>query len=139
MVNGRTPFYLTLLAAALFVGAIWILQPYSVVSPWSAYTKPARRYLQAAMRQDSVALAEQSGSAEPIAWALAAARTYPDSLAIWAREAEGSTGGRRGDTADVLLSTRTEVCSDHPIWLRFVGSGEEARVLQASSACFEAR
>lgn len=139
MVNGRMPLYLTLLAAALFIAALRIFQPYSVSSPWRVYTEPAKRYLQAAVRQDSVALARQSGATAPVLWALAAARAQPESLAAWARDAEAWTGGRRGDTADVLLAIPTEVCSKHPIWLRFVGTGESTRVLHASSACFAPR
>jgi hypothetical protein len=138
-VNGKTPLYLTLLGAVLLGAGLAILQPYSVVSPWSAYTKPAQRFLQAAVRRDSLALTRQSASAAPVVWALAAARTHPDSLAVWARNARASTGGRWGDTVDVLLSTSTEVCDEHPIWIRFVGSGDNARVLRASSACFEPR
>ncbi len=139
MVNGRMPAYLTLLAAVLCAAALWILQPYSVKSPWRSYTKPAQRFLVAAMRRDSLALSRQSGSIAPVVWALAAARTQPESLMVWARDAKAWTGQRRGDTADVLLSTASDVCSRHPIWLRFVGSGDEARVLRASSACFDSR
>jgi hypothetical protein len=139
MVNGRMPIYLTLLAAVLCVAALWILQPYTVRSPWDAYTKPAQRFLHAALRRDSLALSRQSGSIAPVVWALRAARTQPESLMVWARGAEAWTGKRRGDTADVLLSTTTDVCSRHPIWLRFVGSGDEVKVLRASSACFESR
>jgi hypothetical protein len=139
MVNGRMPAYLTLVAVALCAAALWLLQPYSVRSPWEVYTKPAQRFLLAAMRRDSLALSRQSGSIAPVVWALAAARTHPESLSVWARDAEASMGTRRGDTADVLLSTATDVCSRHPIWLRFVGSGDEARVLRASSACFDSR
>jgi hypothetical protein len=139
MVNGKMPLYLTLVATALFIAALRILEPYSVASPWHAYTEPAKRYLQAAVRQDSIALARQSGSTAPVLWALAAARAQPESLAAWARDAEAWTGGRRGDTADVLLAIPSEVCSKHPIWLRFVGSGKKARVLQATSACFASR
>jgi hypothetical protein len=137
--NGKMPLYLTLLGAALLITGLAVLQPYSVTPRWSAYTKPAQRFLQAALRGDSIALARQSESEGPVLWALDAARLYPDSLAVWARRGEAWTGGRRGDTADVLLSTPTPVCSEHPIWLRFVGSGEDARVLRASSACFEVR
>jgi hypothetical protein len=137
--NGRTPLYLTLLGVALLVAGLVIFQPYSVVSPWSVYTKPAQRFLQAAVRRDSLALTRQSASTAPVVWALTAARTHPDSLAVWARNARASSGGRWGDTADVLLSTSTEVCDEHPIWIRFVGSGDNARVLRASSACFEPR
>jgi hypothetical protein len=134
--NGKTPLYLTLLGAALLILVVLIFQPYSVTSPWSVYTPPAQRYLQAAMRRDSLALAQQSISAAPVRWALRAARLYPDSLAVWAREGEVWTGGRWADTAEVLLSTPTEVCSKHPIWLRFVGTGAHAKVLRAWSACF---
>lgn len=139
MVNGRMPLYLTLLAGALFALALAILQPYSVSSHWRAYTKPAQRYLRAALKQDSLALVRQSSSQAPVAWALNAARMHPESLAVWARLAEAWTGGRRGDTIDVLLHTNSEVCSQHPIWLSFVGTGDEVRVLQTSSTCFEAR
>jgi hypothetical protein len=139
MVNGKMPFYLTLLAGTLLVLALAILQPYSVSSPWRVYTKPAQRYLQAAVRLDSIALTRQSGSAAPVVWALHAARTHPESLAVWASDAEAWSGGRRGDTVDVVLQTPTEVCSRHPIWLSFVGVGDNARVLHASSACFEAK
>jgi hypothetical protein len=137
--NGRTPLYLTLLGAALLVTGMVVLQPYSVTSPWGVYSRPAQRFLQAALRGDSVALARQSGSVEPVIWALAAARRHPDSLAAWARDAEAWTGGRWGDTAEVALQTSAPVCRDHPIWIRFVGSGDNARVLRVSSTCFEPR
>jgi len=137
--NGKTPLYLTLLAAAMFVTAVLIFQPYSVRSPWSVYTGPAQRYLQAALRRDSLALVEQSTSSAPVEWGLRAARMYPESLAVWAREAQVWTGGRWADTAEVLLSTSSDVCSRHPIWLRFVGTGDRAKVLRAWSACFESR
>ncbi len=139
MVNGRMPLYLTLLAGALFAMALAILQPYSVASHWRAYTKPAQRYLQAALKQDSLALVKQSSSDAPVSWALHAARMHPESLAVWARFAQASTGGRRGDTMDVLLEANSDVCRDHPIWISFVGTGDDVKVLDASSACFEAR
>ena len=135
MVNGKMPLYLTLLAWVLCVAALWILQPYSVRSPWDAYTKPAKRFLQAALKRDSAALSRQSGSLAPVVWALEAARSRPESLMAVARDAEAWTGQRRGDTADVLLSA--EACSRHPIWIRFVGAGDRMKVLRASSACFE--
>src|SRR6266511_4708630 len=49
MVNGKMPLYLTLLAGVLCVVALWILQPYTVRSPWDVYTKPAHRFLEAAL------------------------------------------------------------------------------------------
>ncbi|MFL5496057.1 MAG: hypothetical protein ACJ8DC_16860 [Gemmatimonadales bacterium] len=137
MVNGRMPLFLTLLAGAVCVATLWLLQPYSVTSPWDVYTRPAQRFLAAALKRDSAALSRQSGSIAPVVWALQAARIRPESLKAVARDAEAWTGQRRGDTADVLLSA--EVCSRHPVWLRFVGSGAGMKVLRASSACFESR
>jgi hypothetical protein len=137
MVNGKMPLYLTLLAGVLCAVALWILQPYTVRSPWDAYTGPAQRFLAAALRRDSLALSRLSGSVAPVVWALEAARARPESLMAVARDAEAWTGQRRGDTADVLLST--EACSRHPIWLRFVGSGDQVKVLRASSTCLESR
>jgi hypothetical protein len=135
--NGKVPLYLTLAAAIVLVAALTILQPYSVTPRWSVYTRPAQRFLQAALREDSVALARQTASASTVAWALHAARRYPDSLAVWAREAEAWSGAKWGDTAEVVLQTDTDVCSKSPIWIRFAGSGEDAIVLQAASTCFE--
>lgn len=136
-VNGKMPLYLTLAGAMLLVAALVFLQPYSVTSPWSVYTRPAQRFLQAALRQDSVALAGLSASSDPVVWALRAARVHRESLAVWARGAEAWTGAKWGDTAEVLLQTPTDVCSKDPIWIRFAGTGINAIVLRASSTCFE--
>jgi hypothetical protein len=137
MVNGRTPLYLTLLAGALFVAVILTFQPYSADWPGGGYAKPAKRYIRAAIRQDSAGLARLSASATPVVWALNAARSHPDSLALWARRTEARTGYRQGDTTEVFLYPIGEVCSEAPIVLRFLGSGSEARVLRASSACLD--
>jgi len=139
MVNGKTPLYLTLLAAALFVAAILSLQPYSADWPGTAYARPARRYIHAAIHQDSVGLVRLSASAAPVVWALEAARTRPESLALWARRPRAWTGERRGDTAEVFLYNASEGCGNAPIVLRFVGAGDTARVLQARSACLDPR
>jgi len=137
MVNGKAPLYLTVVAAVLLGAAILLIQPYSADFPGTAYAKPARRYLQAAISQDSVRLSRLSASAAPVAWALEAARTHPDSLAAWAGRTQAWTGVRRGDTTDVLVYPAGEPCSQEPIVLRFVGTGDDARVLNASSACFD--
>jgi hypothetical protein len=137
MVNGKTPLYLTVLAAVLLGSAVLLLQPYSADFPGTAYAKPVRRYLQAAIRQDSVSLSRLSASAAPVAWALDAARIRPDSLAAWAGRTSARTGVRRGDTTDVLVFPDGEPCSHAPIVLRFVGTGDDARVAKASSACFD--
>jgi hypothetical protein len=134
--NGRAPLCLTLVAAILLVMALMVLQPYSVTPRWRVYTGPAQRFLRAALREDSVALARQSASASPVAWALRAARRHPQSLAVWAREADAWSGAKWGDTAEVVFRTQSDVCSRSPIWIRFAGSGNDALVLQVSSACF---
>jgi hypothetical protein len=138
--NDKTPLLISLIAAAILATALLVFQPYSLrsgsPSPWQAYTRPAQQYLTAALKNDSLELVEQSASMAPVVWSLAAARRFPESLAVWAREAKVWTGFRRGDTAEVLLQTETDVCSEHPIWLRFVGKGDQVKVVEAGSGCF---
>ena len=135
--NGKAPLYLTVVGAVLLGGAIFLIQPYSADFPGTAWAKPARRYLHAAISQDSVSLSRLSASGAPVAWALEAARTHPDSLAAWAGRPEAWTGVRRGDTTYVLVFPDGEPCSNAPIVLQFVGAGDDARVSKASSACFD--
>jgi hypothetical protein len=135
MANGRIPLYLTLLVMALLTAALLTFQPYSADWPGTGYTKPARRYIRAAIRQDSVGLVGLSVSLSPVAWALDAARAHPDTLALWGRRIQAWTGERRGDTAEVFVYPLGDTCGEAPIVLRFLGSGSNARVLGASSAC----
>lgn len=137
MANSRMPLYLTLMAAVLSVVGLLTLQPYSADWPPSPYAKPARRYIQAALHQDSLELARLSTSALPIRWALNAAREHPDSLASWANHIEARLGQRRGDTVEMFVYPGREPCEQVPIALRFVGSGKSIRVVGASSACLE--
>jgi hypothetical protein len=135
MVNGKTPLYLTVAAAVLFGAAVLLLQPYSADFPGTAYAKPARRFLRAAIRQDSLALNRVSASAAAVGWALQVGRTHPDSLAAWAGHTQTFIAERHADTAEVLVYPAGEPCSQVPIVLRFVGTGSHARVVHASSAC----
>jgi hypothetical protein len=135
MANGKQPLLLTILAAGVFIAAVVILQPYSADRPGRAYTKPAQRYIRAALRQDSVRLARLSVSTTPVVWALDAARTHPESLALWDGRTQALTGARSGDTTQVFLYPSGQACSNAPIVFRFVGSGTDARVLSASSSC----
>lgn len=137
MIKGKEPLFLTILAAGLFIAALFALQPYSADWPGRAYAKPAQRYIRAALRQDSVRLARLSASDTPVVWALDVARTHPESLALWAGRTRAWTGVRSGDTTEVLLYPQGEVCSKAPIVFRFVGSGSDARVLSASSSCLD--
>jgi hypothetical protein len=137
MVQGKEPLLLTILAAGLFAAALFALQPYSADWPGRAYAKPARGYIRAAIRQDSMRLARQSATDVPVLWALNAARTQPESLALWAGRTSAWTGARSGDTTEVLLYPQGELCSTAPIVFRFVGSGSEAKVLSARSACLD--
>jgi hypothetical protein len=116
-----------------------ILQPYSADWPGRAYKKPAQRYVQAALRQDSVALARLSAGFAPVAWALDAARKRPRALALWAQHTQAWTGERRGDTTNVFLYPSSEVCEEAPMVFRFVGTGSGARVLRVSSECLDAK
>lgn len=135
MANGRIPLYLTLLVMAVLAAALLTFQPYSADWPGTGYTKPARRYIRAAIRQDSAGLVGLSVSLSPVAWALDAARAHPDTLALWGRRIQAWTGERRGDTAEVFVYPLGDVCGEAPIVFRFLGSGSNARVLGASSAC----
>jgi len=137
MVNGRTPLYVTLLAAALLAAVVLSFQPYSADWPGRVYTKPAQRYIRAAMHQDSAGLLRLSTSVSPVLWALEAARAHPDTLALWGRRVQAWIGERRGDTAAVFVYPAGEVCGEAPIVFRFVGSGSKARVFRASSACLD--
>ena len=137
MVDGKTPLFLTILAAILFVAALLTLQPYSADLLGREYIKPARQYVRAALRQDSVRLARLSVSNAPVIWALDAARMHRDSLLSWAHGTHARTGVRSGDTTAVFLYPQGELCSKAPIVFRFVGSGSDARVLSASSSCLD--
>jgi len=132
-VNGKTPIYLTALAAAIMAVTVLLVQPYSVRSPWTAYSRPARRYLRSALEGDSVALVRQSAGGGSVVWALSVARRHADSLAVWSKEAEAWAGIRHADTAEVFVATPQSACS---LVFRFVGPVSDARVERASGTCF---
>ena len=134
--NGKTPYALALVGAALLLGALLILQPYSVTSPWGGYTEPARRFLSAAVQHDTLDLHRQSLGAPAVQWAIAAARSHPESLAHWAQYAEAWAGNRPGDTIEVFVATPSSSCD---LVLEFVGPVGTAKIDRASSACFEGR
>jgi hypothetical protein len=137
--NGRARLYLMLLAAGLLAAVLLTFQPYSADWPGTDYAGPARRYIRAAIRQDSTQLLSLSASVSPVRWALGAAREHPDTLALWGRVVGAWTGERWGDTVEVFVFPPGEECSDAPIVLRFVGAGNQARVARASSECLGLR
>jgi hypothetical protein len=139
MVNGKTPLYLTVMAMGSIGAAVAILQPYTADFPGTAYAQPARRYLRAAIDRDSAGLDRISASAGAVEWGLHVARAHPDSLAAWGGRTHTYVTARRADTAEVLVYPDREPCSEVPIVLRFIGSGSDARVVQASSACLAFR
>lgn len=138
MVNGKTPFYLILVALVLLVATVLVVQPYSADFPGTEYAEPARQYLRAALRQDAGDLRGIAASPAAVEWALQVARSHPDSLAAWAGRTHTYVTARRGDTSEVLVYPATGPCSEVPIVLRFVGAGSHARVVQARSACLPA-
>jgi hypothetical protein len=137
MVNGRMPLLLTLLAGGLLAAAVLWFQPYTADFPGTAYARPARRYIRAAIEQDSLALVRLSASPTAVVWALHAARTRPDSLAAWAGRVQAWTGERRGDTTLVLVYAAADRCGSAPMVMRFVGSGKRAKVTSAGSPCLD--
>ena len=131
--NGKMPIVLTAIAAAIMAVAVLVFQPYSVRSPWTAYSPVARRYLRTALDRDSLGLVRQSDDAGSVRWALAVARRHSDSLAVWSRSAEAWAGTRHADTAEVFVATPQSTCS---LVFRFVGPARHARVQKASGTCF---
>jgi hypothetical protein len=137
MENGKMPLLITLLAAAALGAAVLVLQPYTADFPGTAFAQPARRYIQAALARDSLALTRLSASPTPVSWALHAARARPDSLAAWAGHVEAWIGERVGDTTQVLVFASSDRCSQVPIVLRFVGAAGHPKVAEAGSACLD--
>lgn len=135
MSNGKIPLLLTFLAAGVFLAVLLLAQPYTADWPGRAFAKPAKHYVQAALRQDSLELAHLSANDSPVRWALAAARTQRRSLAQWTGRTQALTGARWGDTTEVFLYPSGDTCSDAPIHFRFLGEGSNARVVSASSSC----
>ena len=136
MANGRIPAGWLVFAALLASATIFWLQPYSVVSPYRGYVEPARRFLRAALAQDTLELRKQAISAEPVRWALRAAHGDPNALAIWAQRLRPYSGRRHGDTTTVVFQTSTRVCYLRPVTMAFVQAAEGPRVAVASSSCF---
>ena len=138
MATDRRPLYATLIFLGILLTALFVLQPYSADWP-SAYSEPARRYIKAAIRQDSAALTRLSTSNSPVRWALAAARRHPERLTIWKGRIEAWTGERRGDTTEVFVYPYPggRTCEEEPIVLRFVTSGTARKVVEASSTCLD--
>jgi hypothetical protein len=136
----RRPIYGTLVFLGILLAALFILQPYSADWP-SAYAGPARRYIRAAIHQDSAALTRLSTSESPVRWALAAARRHPDVLALWKGKIEAWTGPRSGDTTEVFVYPYPwGPCDEKPIVLRFVRSAaapNAPKVTEASSGCLD--
>ena len=60
MVNGGKPLLLTAVALSLLGAALLLFQPYSADWPGTDYVGPARRYIGAALRQDSAELTQPS-------------------------------------------------------------------------------
>jgi hypothetical protein len=137
MVNGKAPSYLTLLALVLTIAAVLTFQPYSTDS--TPYARPARGFIRAAIRQDSMGLARMAVSPSPVVWALAAARDHPDELSQWAPRTEALVGELRGDTVQVFVYPTGDVCSNAPIMFRLVKVGKKVKVAQANSACLDAK
>ena len=131
--NGKTPLYLSLAVLGLFVAVMLAVQPYSADWPGTNFVAPAHRYLQAAIRNDSSRVRQLSLSPAPASWALAAGRAHR--LDPWRGQLQAWTGERHGDTTEVFVYPSDNACGESPIIFRFVGTGADARVVEASSSC----
>ena len=136
MNNGRARAGRLILAILVVIAAVVWLQPYSVFSPYRAYTDPARRFLRAALAQDSVELQRRAVSQQPVEWALDAGKGDRSALAVWAKLLRPYSGRRHGDTTTVVFQTSTRVCYLRPVTMTFVRTAAEPQVLVASSSCF---
>jgi hypothetical protein len=128
-----------IVAAVIALATVLWLQPYSVNSPYRAYTEPARRFLRAALAHDSVELHRRAASRQPVEWALQASNGDTRALAVWAQLLRPYSGHRRGDTTTVVFQTSTRVCYLRPVAMTSVRAAEGPRVLLASSSCFADR
>ena len=142
MVEDKRPIYATLIFLGALLAALLVFQPYSADWPGSRYTETARRYIRAAMRQDSATLRHLSASEAPVRWALATARRRPGLLRLWNGRIEALTGEHRGDTTEVFVYPyypypARHSCQQQPIVLRFVDSPAALRVLSAGSECLD--
>jgi hypothetical protein len=133
MSDARIALSLSLAGFALALGALLVLQPYSIESPWSVYKEPGQRYFQAALQQDSAQLDRLSLAAEPVQWALETERSHRHDLSVWAHYSRPSVGIQRGDTVTVVFENSTEVC---PVVLTFLRHRDSAQVLAASPWCY---
>lgn len=136
MKNGRARAGRLILAILGVIVAVLWLQPYSVISPYRVYTEPARRFLRAALAQDSLELQRRAISSQPVQWALHAGKGDRGALAVWAKLLRPYAGRRHGDTTTVVFQTSTRVCYLRPVAMTFVRATAEPRVLVASSSCF---
>ncbi|HET9038859.1 MAG TPA: hypothetical protein VFN40_01750 [Gemmatimonadales bacterium] len=137
MNDAKAPLQLSLAAAGLLAAAVLVLQPYSAEWPGDGFRRPAEQYVQAALAQDSLALARLSATDSSVVWGLAMARRHPDALAAWARHSQAFTGERRGDTTQVFVYSASSPCDDVPIQFRFVHARNGQRVLGATLACLD--
>jgi hypothetical protein len=133
MTDTRISISLTITLLALAAGAVLVIQPYSVQSPWSAFDVPGQRFLTAALRRDSAELSRLSVSSGPVDWAIRTQRDHPHDLSVWAQFARAEAGVVRSDTTRVLFETATAIC---PLLITFVGHEAQARVLQAKPRCY---
>lgn len=126
----RGPLILSFLLAGLAL--LFALQPYSVISRWSRYDEPGRRYVEAALRSDTTALQKLSASPQAVSWALRVGQSERRALTAWANSARASVAFRRADTVDVWYETATDAC---PFRLTFAGQ-QGTRVVRAHARCY---
>lgn len=128
----RVPALLASLLSLLGLAVVLGLQPYSVARPWSRFDEPGQRFIEAALRHDTVALEQLSASPEAMRWAFEAGREGRSALVAWAHSGRASLGFIRGDTTDVWYDTPTDAC---PFRLTFIGR-HTPRVVRAHARCY---
>ena len=123
--------------ALLTVTAAWALMArYSSKNPYAAFVEPTRRFLEAGLAVDSVALVRMEASPEAIAWALSTGRREPARLRALLRGIGAGGGRRSGDEALVLFDARGfGSCPTASLTVTFRGLPSAMHVARVSSGC----
>lgn len=123
--------------ALLTVSAAWSLMTrYSSRNPYAAFVEPTRRFLQAGLALDSVALVRMEASPEAIAWALSTGRREPGRLRALLRGIGAGGGRRSGDEALVLFDARGfGSCNTASLTVTFRGLPAAMHVARVSAGC----
>ena len=137
---GRNKRLAWAVGAIVVAGAGWVLvQLYQPPRLYDQYLPPMRRFLSAAIRRDSTALAATGASSGAVNWALQVEREKPGALRELAELGTSWGGPARRPAGDSILvlfrGPRDGLCYHSPILVTFAGPPPDARVLNVAADC----